>query len=363
MSIQRYFSEDYVTSRAKFIAACRAIGVEPQRWINPASSIDDIELSTEVALIGDPAARKLLVLVSGVHGVEALCGSACQTGLLAEPGALSLPPDTALLLVHAINCWGAANLRRNNEDNVDLCRNFMEFGKPLPSRASYEEIHAALNCPELTGPLRQASDDFLAAFRRERGMATYIEAIMGGQYQHPDGFSFGGQSAVWSNRTITAILAQHAAHARHVCVVEYHTGLGPYAYGTAVTMHDGADLERARAWYGDWILAPNHKEPGAPEEFYRVHGHSTEGYLRILPDAAVTSVVLEYGTYPPTRTLPAMMADHWLTHHGDAASTLGRQIRQRLLDLHYPKDPDWRQAIWDRSQQVIAQSLRGLTRS
>jgi hypothetical protein len=28
--------------------------------------------------------------------------------------------------------------------------------------------------------------------------------------------------------------------------------------------------------------------------------------------------------------------------------------------LHYPHDEDWRQAIWDRSVQVIQQTIRGL---
>lgn len=358
--MQPYFSENFIESRDKFIAACRNARTTVEHWNNPAPSIDDIDLSTEVAYFGDPEARKLLVLISGVHGVETFCGSGCQTGIITEGAWRSWPKDTALLMVHAINCWGAANLRRNNEDNVDLCRNFLDFDQPLPTRPSYEELHGALNCREFEGPARRASNELLAEFQRRRGMGGYIEAIMGGQYQHPDGFSFGGNAPVWSNRTISAILQKHARAAQRVCIVEYHTGLGPYGYGTAVTMHTGDDLERARRWYGHWILAPNHKEPGAPEEFYRVYGHSTEGYLRVLPQAQVTSMVLEYGTYPPGRTLPCMMRDHWLTQYGDPSSPEGRQIRAELLQLHYPSDPDWRQAIWDRSQQVVVQSLRGL---
>lgn len=363
MSVQHYFSEDFVTARTKFIGACRIAGVEPERHVNPAPGPDGVELSTEVAYFGPRDAPKLLVLISGMHGVEALCGSGCQTGLLAQGVTSMLPADTALLMVHVINCWGAAHLRRNTDGNIDPCRNFMDFTQPLPSRPLYEEIHAALSCPELDGPQRRAADEFMTRFRQERGMAAAIEALMGGQYQHPDGFSYGGQAPTWSNRTITAILAEHAGRARHVGLVEYHTGLGPYAYGMAVTMQTGTELDRARRWYGHWILAPNHREPGMPDEFYRVHGHSTDGYLRALPDAEVTSIVLEYGTYAPHVLLPVMLQDHWLEQHGDPRSERGRSIRQRLLELHYPRDPDWRQAIWDRSQLVVAQSLRGLAAS
>jgi hypothetical protein len=31
-----------------------------------------------------------------------------------------------------------------------------------------------------------------------------------------------------------------------------------------------------------------------------------------------------------------------------------------MLALHHPADPDWRDAVWNRSQQVFQQALRGL---
>lgn len=358
-----WFTEDYASARDLFRAACAGARADVQTLRNPAVSRVDVELATDVVRFGPRDANKLLVLISGVHGVETLAGSGCQVGLMSGGHLRSLPTDTAVVLVHAINCWGAANLRRHTEGNVDLCRNFLDFSQPVPHRPAYEEIHGALSCAERTGPAREAADAFLAEYRRTRGLAAWMEALMGGQYEHADGFEYGGREPVWSNRTIGAILADHAGIAEHVCIVEYHTGLGPYGYGTAVTMHTGAALERARRWFGQWVLAPNHKEPGAAEEFYRVHGHSTEGYLDLLGDRVVTSMVLEYGTYPPTVTLPAMLADHWLANHGDPGSDEGRTIRTQLLRAHYPQDNDWRRAIWDRSQQMVAQCLRGLAES
>ena len=117
----------------------------------------------------------------------------------------------------------------------------------------------------------------------------------------------------------------------------------------------------ARQWFGPWTVTPNQREKGALADSYRVHGHTTEGYLRALPRAEVTAIVLEYGTYPPQDSLPVMLEDHWLTLHGDETIEAGREIKQRMLRLHYPQDPDWRQAVWDRSQQVVAQAVRGLT--
>lgn len=361
MSIQHFFSEDYFTARDKFRAACQIHGTSVQTFAHPELDGAGVALSTEVAWFGPSKASRLLVLVSGVHGVEALPGSACQTGLVASGSLCDLPADTAVLMVHVINCWGAVHLRRNTDGNVDLCRNFMDFSKPLPTRPDYEEIHAGLNCPERLGPLRDAANAEIASFVRRKGMDGYIQALMGGQYQHTDGFAFGGTEPVWAHRALVAILAEYGQQARKVCVVEYHTGLGPWAYGMAVTMHTEADCARAKHWFGPWVVAPNQRERDGLGDAYRVHGHSTEGYLRALPGAETTAIVLEYGTYPPQESLPAMLDDHWLTVHGDENTAVGQAIKQRMLRLHYPQDPDWRQAVWDRSKQVVGQALRGLT--
>jgi hypothetical protein len=265
-----------------------------------------------------------------------------------------------VLLVHALNCWGAAWGRRNTEGNIDLCRNFLDFSAPLPTRPIYEEIHEAVSCPDCDGPRRADADKVLADFRRDRGQRAFMEALMGGQYRHPDGFEFGGTKPAWSNLAMRQVLGRHAAGAARVCFVEYHSGLGPWGYGSAVTMHTGADLERTRRWFGGWVLPVNERDPHAPDEFYQVHGHTTDGYRRALPGIEVTSIVLEFGTYPPAESLPVLLQDHWLEQHGDPASEMGRRIRARLWEVHHPRDPEWRRAVWDRSQQVLRQAFAGL---
>jgi len=360
MDVQNYFSETYLDAREKFLGACTAAGLEPEGFVHPEPGPGGAPLTTDVLRVGPADATRLLVLISGVHGVEAMCGSACQSGWIAEGRHLDLPDNTAVLLVHIINCWGAANLRRNTDGNVDLCRNFMDFDRPLPEQPLYEEVHEALTCKDYDGAPRDKANETLAAFQRDRGMAAFIGALMGGQFKHPNGFSFGGTEPSWSNRTIRNVLSRHAGDARRVALVEYHSGLGPYGYGSAVTMHTGADLDRARRWFGNWIVAPNERDEAASGEFHTVRGHSTEGYMAALPRAEVTSIVLEYGTYPPTVSLPILLDDHWLAMNGDPDSPLGRRIKQKLLEVHHPQDRHWRRAIWDRSLQVIVQALEGL---
>ena len=74
-----------------------------------------------------------MVIISETHGVEGFCGSGCQVGFLVERVYEGLPKTVGVALVHALNPYGFAWLRRVNEDNVDLNRNFRDFTEPPPS--------------------------------------------------------------------------------------------------------------------------------------------------------------------------------------------------------------------------------------
>ena len=52
--------------------------------------------------------------------------------------------------------------------------------------------------------------DFVA----REGLAVWQAAISGGQHEYPDGLFFGGTAPTWSNRTLRAVLAQHAGACR-----------------------------------------------------------------------------------------------------------------------------------------------------
>ena len=77
----------------------------------------------------------MLVTVSGTHGVEGFFGSAVQVEWLRRIKGAALPGDIAALHIHAINPYGFSWLRRTNEDNVDINRNWMDFDAPLAGQS------------------------------------------------------------------------------------------------------------------------------------------------------------------------------------------------------------------------------------
>ena len=110
MNIARHFAADYEDARAKFRAAAEAAGARLESFANPAANPDGVELTTDVAALGDPSAEKMLLTFSGTHGAEGFCGSGVQTAWLAEGFWREVPDDTRQVHVHAINPYGFAAL-------------------------------------------------------------------------------------------------------------------------------------------------------------------------------------------------------------------------------------------------------------
>ena len=84
------FSASYAQARRRFrdVAARRGLVVESTVLDLPGA--DGEELAVDVVRDGPADAARLLIVLSGVHGVEGYCGSAVQTGLLelGEPAQL-----------------------------------------------------------------------------------------------------------------------------------------------------------------------------------------------------------------------------------------------------------------------------------
>ena len=135
----RYFSPTYARARERFLDAARKRGAAVDTHVHPLKGAEGEELAIDTALIGDPAAKALFLASSGTHGPEGFAGSACQLALLND----ELPDraterGVAILLVHAVNPFGFSHLKRTNEDNIDLNRNFNDFSRPYPANPTYE---------------------------------------------------------------------------------------------------------------------------------------------------------------------------------------------------------------------------------
>lgn len=358
MQPSRYFSASYREAHSRFLEAARAAGGTPRAEVNPAAAPDGEPLATDVLRIGPERAERVLVTISGTHGVEGYCGSGVQVGWLESGLWRDVPEEVAQVSIHAINPSGFALDRRVTEDNVDLNRNFADFAAPLPVNAGYEELHEVL-CPGEWNEATVAAAERAGERYTERHGAHGLQAaISGGQYRHPNGMFFGGSRPTWSHRALLAILERELAGARRVAVVDYHTGLGPYGYGERITVHaPGSPAERRVAeWYeGDFTNPAVGTSTSAV-----LTGTNCSGIERRFPDLELGMVALEYGTEPVPEILEALRADNWLHHHSDPASPLGREIKARIRNAFYGDTDRWKEAIWERGAETQRKAVAGL---
>ena len=113
------FPKDYRSARKAFIAACTRAHADSIARVHPgAAGPRGNPLFLDSVALGRRDAAKALMVVAGGDGQEIRQGSAVLTGLL--DGEIRPGPDARLVLVHGLNPFGAAWMRRENEDGVRL---------------------------------------------------------------------------------------------------------------------------------------------------------------------------------------------------------------------------------------------------
>ena len=357
MTVSSYFSATYSEARTKFLEACRERGLTVENNLNDrAKGAEGEDLYMDVVRIGPQDASKVLIISSATHGGEGFCGSGVQVGMLQTDMFKTLPADTAVLLIHAINPYGFSHIRRVNEDNIDLNRNFLDFSKGLPENPEYAEVHKYLVPDDWDGPARAAADAAIQDYIAKKGIATYQAAVSGGQHIHADGLFFGGFGPSWTNKTLRAVVKKHAGSSAHLAMLDFHTGLGPYGHGELIYVGNPAGLPRALSWYGDDVTSP---EAGTSTSAI-VRGTLDVGICESSPKASHTCVAIEYGTLPILEVLNALRADNWLYLKGDIDSPQGKAIKKQIRDAFYGDADDWKQMIWDRGTSVVGMALKGL---
>jgi hypothetical protein len=359
MTTSAYFSATYAEARDKFLLAARGSAARLMAYTLPDDRGPENEaLSVDVAVLGPDDPDAVLLLISGTHGVEGFCGSGCQVGFFEDRLYEALPGGTATVAIHALNPYGFAWLRRVNEDNVDLNRNFQDFSKPLPGSAEYEEVHDWLVPEDWDGPARKKADSSLQQYIALRGLRALQNAVSGGQYTRPTGLFFGGLQEVWSNKVFRQILREFIpANVKSVACLDFHTGLGPVAYGEPIYVGPTADgFERATRWFGPEVTSLNENTSiSAP-----VTGSLPDGLRELATRIQVTHLVLEYGTRSILEILTALRADHWLHAVPDRKTALREAIRGQIRNAFYVDTPAWKAAVYGRAADFVMRVGRGL---
>lgn len=333
------FSRDYAEAREKFRASATAAGAEIRTYLLDHRGPDDLDLTTDTAWLGPRDARAVLVTVSGTHGVEGFFGSAVQVESLRRSTGAALAEDVAALHIHAINPYGFSWLRRTNENNVDINRNWINFDAHLPANPAYDEISNDLCPSDWSTATQKETWQRLQAWIDRHGLAAFQKAVSGGQWTHPSGLFYGGRSASWSRNTLTSIVTASLARASRICLLDFHTGLGPHGYAEPIIGQRRMDpaFVRARSWIG-----------GGAKSLYgdgsvsaEIKGDGLTALPGLLPRATVDAVALECGIRPMLEVAQALRADAWLHAYGDPLGGDAQPIKRMIRAAFHSDDPLW----------------------
>lgn len=349
-----YFSKSYSEARTKF----RELAARTHARLSSHRLPTDEGLAMDVAWLGSAAPRAAVIVTSGTHGVEGFAGSGFQCSVLAERTLLGLEPDVAVMLVHALNPFGFSNCCRVNERNIDLNRNFIDFTR-LPASPGYDELHAAIVPAQWLGEARSRADLALEAAWESLGERGFQQAVCLGQYTHADGLFYGGDAASWSNLAWRGCLARLPPSIEILAHIDIHTGLGPYGYGEIVyslpSNHPAHAL--ASAWYDGLGMCTAGSSGSAASA---IGGTMNHAILQTRLDAPVTSISLEFGTVEFRRMFEALRADNWLRTHAPPGFAAADDIRHELVSCFFPSDIEWQEAVIERCNEVVAQTLAGV---
>lgn len=347
---QAFFSPDYPSARQRFHSAVTSVRGEIDHLPLVVTGQNGKPLSIAIAWLGNRQPQRALIHVCGIHGVEGFAGAAVQLALLENLPAL--PDDTALILVNVLNPYGMAYLRRGNEHNVDLNRNFF-FGtdgwRGVPD--GYAALDGFLNPPR-----PPAHFDFfhlrLLLAELSLGTGAIRQAVAGGQYHFPKGIFYGGSTLEDGPRLYSEWLVANLGRVRELFVIDVHTGLGEFGQQSLFLRSD-TDAAALTRTLGLPVTTDNRESDVMGYE--HEGGHSSI-YRQLLPVARAICITQEFGTYNGRRLLRALRAENQHHHYGDGQ--LDHWSKRKLKTLFCPEDERWGNDVVTRGCDLVGRAAK-----
>lgn len=363
-----YFQESYEACRKAFVD--KAINAQRQ---NPSVQLFSVHVPspTDTALAIDfchvpprKPSKKLLILTSGVHGIEGYAGSALQQMVLAELLNHPNSQGMGILLVHGMNPFGFKHTRRVTEHNIDLNRNcYHELDHLSLGNQGYNKLYHMLNPVGKANPhsLRNRFFVWVAIEKIVReSMPALRQAILQGQYEHPAGLYFGGKELEPQVNAFTKVLRDAATGYDTLFCIDLHT-----VFGQRGTLHlfpnpmDNADTQS----HLERLFAGRPIDWGDTKDFYTIHGSFIDYVGKIMPDKYYLPMLFEYGTMNSQSTMGSIASLHRMIlenqghQHGYRSTTDSVAVKGRFREMYFPSSPQWRSKAVADTRQLLTEVM------
>ena len=361
-----FFHETYDENREQF----RKLAASLQREFSDVevtkfSVKSEVDSDLTIDAVYIPAQRerkKLIIMTSGVHGMEGFTGSAVQQYFMTQVLHGEALENMGVLLIHAVNPYGFKYRRRVSENNVDMNRNF-PIDKEVFARKNeaYAKIYSFLNPQSRvkTGYFRNSLFFINTLYMITKfSMRTLRESTVQGQYEFSNGIFFGGNDFEPQKQWLEQLLIEKINDYAFVFLIDLHTGLGKRGklhYLPGYAQPPSSDTLLAQLFKGYTIDWPN-----TEKEFYIPTGLFRQyvGNL-ISPDKQFIRVAFEYGTLNSqnitgaSRSLHNMIIENQGFHHGYENSKTERLVKDRFREMFFPSSEIWRSQIMKQTSEIL----------
>ena len=355
------WSKDYQSAKEKFnerivLLKNKGFSVEHTQLDIKEKGPNGDNLYIDALWIGKSDSNKLYMSTSGIHGVEGFAGSAIQLSILDKLN--SIPDKTALAFIHILNPWGMSWIRRENESNVDLNRNFLEEGeKYLGSHEHYIKLNPLINI-EYPASQKDFFGIKMLLHAMLNGKTKTKQAYAEGQYDFPKGLHFGGHKLEKGPFCFIDWLKAHLGDVKDCVWTDLHTGLGESGEDSLL-VDLAPDHEKfinlKEQPFGNRIMS---LDPTAGVA-YKIRGGMQKGIGLLFPNTSWTSITQEFGTIKSVNVIKALRAENSWTHYGNLknSSLLNHWSKKDVLNAFRPQDKSWEEKIENRGNILFQQSM------
>ena len=369
-----YFSRSYRHARERFVASLKKSGFQHESHSIGLEGPAGEDLTIDVGVRRAESAANAIVVSSGLHGVEGFVGSAVQLALLNDETWLNASRDRTVVMIHAMNPYGFAWLRRWNEDNVDLNRSFMPAQSVRPDApAEYRDLLALLNPPSppsrsdmfLPLALRSLWQQAWAAHRKgtpvwrmfAAGFAKLKSTLPTGQYEYPSGLFFGGHKESVLQKVLQENLPVWVGNVSQTIHIDIHSGLGKWAdYKLLVRPKPTPQALGFLKQHFDVERLDYETKLDDPSISYQANGTFANWAAELFKSNRYQVLTAEFGTYSNLHVLECLRAENRAHHWGQPQSEHA-WTKAKLLEAFAPQNDSWRTSCVHQGVQICHQGI------
>lgn len=346
--------EDVRNHILKTAETMKAEGVQLDVYSHAINEEEDLYIDT-IYLPSTTEQKNLVVLTTGVHGIEGYIGSVMLDVFWQEIYPDLNKENTGVLVIANINPYGMKYHRRYNENNVDLNRNFILDWNSFDTTVNkdYPKVEQFLGPQKKMGNALWHEAGFYASMAKEvvaNGADSISNALLGGQYEYAQGVYYGGsgdeQSTIYVKDVFEWTLGD--SNYENVVHIDVHSGYGP-RYNMVIfnSVYETMNEAETKELFGyDNVISYD------SESFYATTGDTTDFYYRLKEqmgsETALFSTCFEFGTIGDS-FLDSIISmkytieenqNHW---YPTTDKIMNEIVKERYQELFYPTEMEWRE--------------------